>query len=336
MRKKAVVGFLFLLLWFVVVRPMFSNSVPPVPANEWCNTDAADAMLERKQRQEIRIKDLLDRTGGDQIVLFAHRGGYTCEEKYSATEDSVANVHKAVRMGMDGYETDIWPTADGGWVSHHDSKLGRSSNGTGDVMAHTLAELRKTKLKYVQSGKLSTDGIPSLQEFLRAGDGRIIFLLQVKHGINERFTELQKIVKEVGAEENTLYWVNAYSENVDAFANYIEAGVQGIPSTVVWRVGNVEQLRDVATRIKPRMIDITLDIPYPGREEWSDETYDKYFPHDHVELVEEALNSPFIVMVSRNRTNKYMDFLYSKGIRAFASKRAEVQLQHAIATGTHF
>ena len=132
-----------------------------------------------------------------------------------------------------------------------------------------------------------------------------------------------------------MYWVNAYQENVDAFAEYIEAGVEDIPSTVVWRVGSVEQLRDLMSRIKPRMVDITLDIPPPGRQEWSDDTYEKYFPYDHVELVEEALKSPLIVMVSRNRTNKYMDFLYEKGIRTFASKRAEVQLHHALEVGTH-
>jgi glycerophosphoryl diester phosphodiesterase len=203
-------------------------------------------------------------------------------------------------------------------------------------MEHTLAELRELNLKYVKSGKKSTDRIPSLQEFLRAGGGRIIFLLQVKHGITERFPELQKIVKEVGADQNTLYWVNAYKENVDAFAKYIEMGVEDIPATVVWRVGSLDQLQDLAARIKPRMVDITLDIPSPGREEWSDKTYEKYFPRDHARLVEEAFKYPFIVMVSRIRTNKYMDFLYEKGLRVVASKKAEIQLQHAIRNGKHF
>jgi len=239
-------------------------------------------------------------------------------------------------MGIDGFETDIWPTVDGGWVSHHDSRLGRSSTGTGNVMEHTLDELRDLNLKYVQSGQVLPEGIPSLQELLRAGEGRIIFLLQVKSGINQRFPELQKIVKEVGAEENTLYWVKARKHNVDAFAKHIEAGVEGIPSTVVWRVTDLQQLHDLTKRIKPRMVDITLDLPSPAREEWSDETYEKYFPHDHVELVEEALKLPLIVMVSRIRTDKYMDFLYEKGVRTFASKRAEVQLHHAIGNGTHF
>ena len=333
MRKIVIMGSLFLLVAGFIVRPFLDSSMP---ANAWCNTEAADAMLERKQRQEINIKDLLHRTSGDQIVLFAHRGGYTCEEKFSATEDSVANVFKAVRMGMDGFETDIWPTVDGGWVSHHDSKLGRSSAGTGNVMEHTLDELRDLNLKYVRSGQLLPEKIPSLQEILRAGQGRIVFLLQIKYGINQRFPELQQIVREVGAEENVLYFVKAHRDNVDAFAKYIEAGVEGIPSTVVWRVGNVEQLRDLAARIKPRIIDITVNIPLPGGAEWSDETYEKYFPHDHVKLVDAALKFPFIVMVSRNRTNKYMDFLYEKGIRIFASKNAEIQLHHTIENGTHF
>jgi glycerophosphoryl diester phosphodiesterase len=333
MTKMTVKGFLFLLAGIFIAGSSLNSSVP---SDEWCSTEASNTMLERRQRQEIKIRNLPPRSSGDQILLFAHRGGYTCEEKFSATEDSVANVHKAVRMGIDGYETDIWPTADGGWVSHHDSRLGRSSTGTGSIMEHTLAELRDLNLKYVQSGEVLPERIPSVQELLRAGEGRIIFLLQVKSGINQRFPELQKMVKEVGAEQNTLYWVKARKKNVDAFARHMEAGVEGIPSSVVWRVTNLEQLRDLATRIKPRMVDITLDLPSPAREEWSDDTYEKYFPHDHVELVEEALKLPLIVMVSRIRTNKYMDFLYEKGVRTFASKRAEVQLHHAIGNGTHF
>ena len=339
-KKLAILGASLLVLFGAfLIEPLLSGAEqywPDTPIDKWCDTEAADEMLRRDQHQTVKIQDLLQRTSGDQIVLFAHRGGYTCEEKYSATEGSIANIHKAVRMGIDGYETDIWPTADGEWVSHHDDQLARTTTGSGNIMEHTLAELRELNLKYLKSRRISPETIPTLREFLVAGEGRILFLLQVKHGINERFPELQKIVRDVGAHENTLYFVKAEKKNVDAFVNYIEAGIEDIPSTVVWRVGTVEQLRDLATRIKPRLIDVTLSIPPPGGSQWSDETFDKFFPDHHVQLVEEALNFPFMVMVSRNRTNKYMDFLYEKGVRTFASKKAEIQLHHAIGNGTHF
>ena len=61
---------------------------------------------------------------------------------------SLANVEKAIRMGFDGYETDLWRKSDGQFVVHHDGTLDRTTTGSGRVSDHSLEQIRQLKLKY--------------------------------------------------------------------------------------------------------------------------------------------------------------------------------------------
>lgn len=70
------------------------------------------------------------------MLIFAHRGasGY-------APENTMTAFELARTMGAGGIETDIQVTSDGVLVLVHDSKVDRTSNGSGNVADLTWAEL---------------------------------------------------------------------------------------------------------------------------------------------------------------------------------------------------
>jgi glycerophosphoryl diester phosphodiesterase len=69
-------------------------------------------------------------------LVFAHRGSSA-----DLPEHTLAAYLRALEEGADGLECDVRLTRDGHLVCVHDRRLDRTSNGTGRVSAHTLAEL---------------------------------------------------------------------------------------------------------------------------------------------------------------------------------------------------
>ncbi len=86
------------------------------------------------------------------IFVAAHRG--FCS-KYP--ENTMLAFTKAIELGVDQIETDIRITKDNELVLIHDATLERTTNGTGKVCDHTLAEL-----KQLDAG--NGEQIPTLRE----------------------------------------------------------------------------------------------------------------------------------------------------------------------------
>lgn len=72
------------------------------------------------------------------IFVAAHRGWCA---KYP--ENTILAFKKAMELGVDQIETDIRITKDNELVLMHDASLERTTNGTGKVCEHTLAELKQ-------------------------------------------------------------------------------------------------------------------------------------------------------------------------------------------------
>lgn len=70
-------------------------------------------------------------------IGFAHRGGVR-----EFPENTLYAYDQAARLGLDVLEMDVYPTADGEIVVIHDASVDRTTNGSGNVSALTLAELR--------------------------------------------------------------------------------------------------------------------------------------------------------------------------------------------------
>jgi len=77
-------------------------------------------------------------------LLIAHRGGAGL-----APENTILAFERAVKWwGADILELDVQPTRDGGAVVFHDSTLERTTDGRGQVSAHSTDELRQMDAGY--------------------------------------------------------------------------------------------------------------------------------------------------------------------------------------------
>ncbi len=73
----------------------------------------------------------------DARPVIAHRGNSAF-----APEDTLESLRQGLALGADGIEFDVRLTRDGHAVLIHDPTLDRTTNGSGAVHTHTLAELR--------------------------------------------------------------------------------------------------------------------------------------------------------------------------------------------------
>jgi glycerophosphoryl diester phosphodiesterase len=108
---------------------------------------------------------------GPRPLAFAHRGG-----SLLWPENTMAAFRGAVAMGYRYLETDLHATRDGALVLIHDDTLERTTDGSGPVWEHTLAELKRFDAGY----RFSPDGgrtypyrgqgvtVPTLEEVVEA------------------------------------------------------------------------------------------------------------------------------------------------------------------------
>jgi glycerophosphoryl diester phosphodiesterase len=80
---------------------------------------------------------------GPRPRLFAHRGG-----SLEAPENTLVAFANGLDAGADRLELDVHGTADGEVVVIHDPTLDRTTNGSGEVRAHTLAEIQRLDAGY--------------------------------------------------------------------------------------------------------------------------------------------------------------------------------------------
>jgi len=298
---------------------------------DWCESESAEALRARNVTAlpYATVHELLSVGPDDPIALFAHRGGIDCAERDGAPENSISNVKKAIRMGFDGYETDLWTTVDGEFLINHDHTLDRSTTGTGEVAAITFAESRGLRLKY-PSGNVSTEQMPTLRELLTAGQGRILFLVELKGGSAERFTDLISIAREAGALDHVLFWIDWTAERATLFEQHLNSGIQEVRTNVMWRARSLQALEDIVQRFDPIMVDLP-----PSYFELRWQRRLNLFPKKHLALVDTAHKLGVKVLVSKVTKNSHVDVLQSKGVRVFMSRAPEVQLTYLIANGLH-
>jgi glycerophosphoryl diester phosphodiesterase len=95
-----------------------------------------------------------------RVLVIAHRG-----EHLAHPENTLAAFGGAVEAGADYFECDVRTTADGKLVLMHDSRVDRTTNGTGEVSKISFDDIRK----------LDAGGrrVPSFDEALEYARGRI-------------------------------------------------------------------------------------------------------------------------------------------------------------------
>jgi glycerophosphoryl diester phosphodiesterase len=103
-----------------------------------------------------------------RIMLGGHRGNPA-----EHPENTLASFRSAIDAGCDMVECDVHLTTDGELAVIHDHMLERTTNGTGLVGAHTLAELRE-----LDAGK--GQQIPLLEELFELVRDRVGLVIETK------------------------------------------------------------------------------------------------------------------------------------------------------------
>ena len=106
-------------------------------------------------------------------LLFGHRGAPHFEP-----ENIIPSFLRAISDGCNAIELDVHRTRDGHLVVFHDDTLERTTNGTGRVAEHTLAELKALNAAAIWKGR--QEQIPTLQEVVDALPKRVIFNFEIK------------------------------------------------------------------------------------------------------------------------------------------------------------
>lgn len=125
--------------------------------------------------------------------ISAHRGGGDLKGYPENCIESFAYLAKQMPVVI---ECDIDLTKDSVLVMMHDQTLDRTTTGTGKLIEKTYAELAPFRLED-NMGNLTPYKIPTLEQVLRWGKGKVTFTLDVKRNVS--FDKVVDMVHRTGA-----------------------------------------------------------------------------------------------------------------------------------------
>ena len=129
--------------------------------------------LNIKNNQDL--KERFRYTAGNPPLISGHRGGIVP----GYPENSIAALEHTLYYTPAFFEVDPRLTKDSVIVLMHDATLDRTTNGTGRVSDHTLAELKRLRLKDI-NGTLTDYTIPTLEEAIIWSKGKTVLNLDKK------------------------------------------------------------------------------------------------------------------------------------------------------------
>ena len=107
--------------------------------------------------------------------VFAHRGA-----RAVAPENTLPAFARALELGADGIELDVQCSADGHLVVMHDFAVDKTTDGTGQVAALTLAELRRLDAGHAFGPAFAGVRVPTLEEVLDLVGNRCRLNIEIK------------------------------------------------------------------------------------------------------------------------------------------------------------
>lgn len=158
-----------MLLLAVMVNHVFAERIASLQHEEPANRVSA-----------IRAA-LLD-TGDHSTLVIAHRGHH-----HTAPENSIASIEDAIAIGAHMVELDIRKTSDGVLVLMHDSKINRTTTGSGKISSMSIADLKNIQLTH--GIRPTGQHIPTLDEVFTAVRGRIMINPDLKSASLEEVVE---------------------------------------------------------------------------------------------------------------------------------------------------
>lgn len=101
-------------------------------------------------------------------MVIGHRGAMGYE-----TENTLASIQKAIDLGVDMIEIDVFNIKSGETVVFHDERLDRLSNAAGEIEDYYITDLRQVILD-------GNHRIPMLQEVLQLIDNKVALNIELK------------------------------------------------------------------------------------------------------------------------------------------------------------
>ena len=190
----------------------------------------------------------------------AHRGASSY-----APENTFAAYDKALAMGVDHVELDVHYTSDGHIVVIHDDTVDCTTNGSGPVASHTLAQLRSLDAGSWFGPEFAGERIRSLGEvhYLEHYKGRLYIHLEVKaraEGLASRAADLVRGYGMADSVTVTSFWKPALGE-MRAYAPELPAGWLVPPGPRPWDPSYVQQALDLGlTQLCPRADVVTPEL----------------------------------------------------------------------------
>ena len=112
-----------------------------------------------------------EQPAGTKVLVAAHRGlaGRSTGNWGKYPENSLPAIARCIEAGIDIVEIDVQKTKDGQLILMHDSKVDRTTDGTGAIADLTLAEIRKLHLRLGVGGTnapVTKEPVPTLEEVM--------------------------------------------------------------------------------------------------------------------------------------------------------------------------
>jgi len=261
---------------------------------------------ETQPRTEALLKELND-ANSTYVFVAAHRGGRERDWDNRAPENSIANIKKAVRMNFEVYESDVQLSKDGHLVIMHDSTVDRTTNGKGLVSDLNLSELKQLKLKY-KNKRLSRESVPTLEEFLVNGKGKILFKIDFKAPIDS-FSDAVNLVKKHEMLGHVFFRFDWSQEVAKDLASFVNDGMPMHPNLILFRTKTSEEVQAVLTQFKPKIIEVYLR--------------DKKITPNAIEAIRLARNEGVLVGTHSWGAETQWQELINHGFRMFHTQKPE-------------
>ncbi len=128
--------------------------------------------------------------------VISHRGA-----NKRAPQNTLPAFENSIKIGVDGFETDIHLTSDGVPVVCHNYTIDETSNGTGEIRNMTLAELRSYDFGSYFHEKYKGTTLPTLEEFLSLCETADIEIMniEIKHPLDGNMEIVKKTIDAVKA-----------------------------------------------------------------------------------------------------------------------------------------
>ena len=211
----------------------------------WKRIIAAGAdWLQTDLPEEIVAQALWLRLPKRPVEISLHRGA----NRY-APENTLPAFAKAIRLGADYIEFDVRTTSDGKFYLLHNSTLDDKTDGHGPI-ANTPSSVVASLDAGVKFGRpFAHLGLPTLEEFLRATEGKINLYFDAKAIPPEVLAEA--IERHHMVDRTVVYQSPRYLARLKA----INPRMRGLPP-----LGDATEIPDFAAGLKPYGVDADWDI----------------------------------------------------------------------------